>query len=60
MAFELYLNATKLTLELTRLTKSEAFRATQGAWQDFARLYEQDFPAVLDRKIKFKEGKMVR
>ena len=30
------------------LTKAEAFRATQGAWQDFAELYQQDFANVVN------------
>ena len=34
------------------LTKAEAFRATQGAWQDFARLYEEDFADVVGRAYK--------
>lgn len=32
------------------LTKAEAFRATQGSWQEFAKLYERDFPDVVNRK----------
>ena len=32
------------------LTKAEAFRATMGVWQDFAELYEHDFPKVVNRK----------
>ena len=30
------------------LTQAEAFRATQGAWQDFARMYERDFADVVN------------
>ncbi|MCJ1297701.1 hypothetical protein MMC08_000489 [Hypocenomyce scalaris] len=30
------------------LTKAEAFRATMGVWQDFAELYEHDFPKVVN------------
>lgn len=29
------------------LTQSEAFRATQGSWQEFAKLYEKDFADVV-------------
>lgn len=32
------------------LTKAEAFRATQGSWQEFAKLYERDFPSVVNCK----------
>lgn len=32
------------------LTKAEAFRATMGVWQNFAELYEHDFPKVVNRK----------
>ena len=30
------------------LTQAEAFRATQGAWQDFAKMYERDFADVVN------------
>lgn len=30
------------------LTKAEAFRATMGVWQNFAELYERDFPRVIN------------
>ncbi|SLM40519.1 Domain of unknown function DUF262 [Lasallia pustulata] len=30
------------------LTKAEAFRATMGVWQNFAELYEHDFPKVVN------------
>lgn len=30
------------------LTQAEAFRATQGSWQDFAKLYERDFADVVN------------
>ena len=33
------------------LTDAEAFRATKGAWQKFAQLYEEDFPNVINRKL---------
>lgn len=34
----------------TPLTKAEAFRATQGSWQDFAKQYEKDFADVIGCK----------
>ena len=30
------------------LTQAEAFRATQGAWQAFAQMYEEDYAPVLN------------
>jgi hypothetical protein len=30
------------------LTQAEAFRATQGSWQEFAKLYEKDFADVVN------------
>ncbi len=32
------------------LSQAEAFRATQGSWQEFAKLYERDFSDVINRK----------
>lgn len=32
------------------LTKAEAFRATQGSWQEHAKLYEKDFADVINCK----------
>lgn len=32
------------------LTRAEAFRATQGGWQDFAKSYENEFADVINRK----------
>lgn len=32
------------------LSQAEAFRATQGSWQEFAKLYERDFGDVINRK----------
>ena len=32
------------------LTKAEAFRATQGSWQQLAKLYEKEFADVIDCK----------
>ena len=39
------------------LTAAEAFRATQGDWQKFAQLYEEDFPNVINRKSSFNKFK---
>lgn len=35
------------------LSQAEAFRATQGSWQDFAKLYERDFENVVNCKLCF-------
>ena len=35
------------------LTQAEAFRATQGEWQTFAQMYEQNFSKVVNRKLIF-------
>jgi hypothetical protein len=32
------------------LTPAEKMRATSGPWQDFTRLFEDDFSSVVDRK----------
>ena len=34
-----------------QLTKAEQFRATRGEWQDFAEMYERDFPKVVNRRF---------
>lgn len=34
----------------TPLTKAEAFRATQGSWQNFAKQYEKEFHDVISCK----------
>lgn len=35
------------------LTKAETFKASQGAWQDFARQFEKDYADVTNRKWKW-------
>lgn len=37
------------------LSQAEAFRATQGSWQEFAKLYERDFSDVINRKTSFSD-----
>ena len=32
------------------LTRAETFRASQGKWQDLARVFEQDYAEVISRK----------
>ena len=39
------------------LTAAEAFRATQGSWQRFAQLYEEDFSNVINRKSRMRKYK---
>lgn len=35
------------------LTKAETFKASQGPWQDLARVFEVDYAEVVNRKWQF-------